>query len=116
MTCQVKDCDRQTDGNRKICSKCRFIMNKFGITTPERDRMLVEQNNKCAICETEIAFVGAGGVSNTKAVIDHCHQTNVVRGILCSACNLGLGAFRDSKKSLINATAYLEECDAVQVR
>lgn len=50
----------------------------------------------CAIC---------GGTANL--VIDHCHRTGVIRGVLCSSCNAGLGMFGDSTERLVAAIEYL---------
>ena len=40
-------------------------------------------------------------------VIDHCHTTGRVRGILCRTCNGGLGFFKDNIKALAGAVLYL---------
>ena len=56
-------------------------------------------DKKCKICDKTI--------SGRNINIDHDHTTLKVRGILCRHCNLGLGFFRDNKKFLKNAIAYL---------
>lgn len=55
------------------------------------------QNGGCAIC---------GRV--TKLVVDHDHETNRVRGLLCSTCNTGLGKLGDNVENLRKAIVYLE--------
>jgi len=67
--------------------------------------MLKKQNNKCKICNTKFSKV----TSN----IDHCHTTNKVRGILCTACNMGLGLFKDNTENLTNAITYLKETETL---
>lgn len=52
---------------------------------------------KCEIC----------GQFVERLHIDHDHETNEVRGLLCRTCNVGLGHFGDSKEMLIKATRYL---------
>lgn len=40
--------------------------------------------------------------------IDHCHQTGMIRGIICQECNMGLGRFQDNLAILKSAIRYLE--------
>ena len=41
-------------------------------------------------------------------LVDHCHTSNEVRGILCLKCNMALGNFKDSIENLQNAIKYLK--------
>jgi hypothetical protein len=61
--------------------------------------MRIEHGDLCAICRQP--SVGQ------RLSIDHCHETGIVRGLLCSPCNLGLGSFRDSVERLESAIRYL---------
>jgi hypothetical protein len=40
--------------------------------------------------------------------VDHCHDTENVRGFLCSRCNKALGFMRDRPDLLRAAADYLE--------
>lgn len=40
--------------------------------------------------------------------IDHCHEQNVFRGLLCRLCNKGLGLFKDDIDRLNSAINYLK--------
>ena len=71
----------------------------FGIYENDYAQMLVDQNNSCAICKKEIWW---------EAAVDHCHTTNVVRGLLCRKCNLGLGGFKDNIETIRKAIAYVK--------
>jgi hypothetical protein len=75
---------------------------RYGITQEQFDQMLVDQNNKCKICCIEFK-----GTKFTH--IDHCHDTNRVRGLLCNDCNLALGQFMDNTDIMDNAIKYLQK-------
>ena len=80
-----------------------FLEYRYGITRDDYDRMLEEQGGGCAICGTS----SPGGRDKVFAV-DHCHDSNEVRGILCPPCNRGLGQFNDDPARLRAAAEYLE--------
>lgn len=84
-------------------SRRGVIWRKYGITPEDYDERLAAQDGRCAICG------GTGGMSHMNAplVIDHCHQSNEVRGLLCARCNAGIGHFFDDPDRLISAAAYL---------
>jgi len=45
--------------------------------------------------------------STEKLCVDHCHREGHLRGLLCAACNKGLGFFRDDPALLQKAARYL---------
>jgi hypothetical protein len=75
---------------------------RYGITQEQFGQMLIDQDNKCKICSIEFK-----GTKYTH--IDHCHDTNNVRGLLCNDCNLALGQFNDNTDIMDNAIKYLEK-------
>jgi len=64
--------------------------------------LLKSQNDVCKICSRP-------GSNDRKLCVDHCHTSNIVRGILCDECNIGLGKFADNKELLTKAIEYLKE-------
>ena len=40
--------------------------------------------------------------------IDHCHDTGLIRGLLCINCNTSIGKFDDSPERLRRAADYLD--------
>lgn len=91
---------RQTpEGQRK--SRDRDLRRHYGIDLTTLERMISAQGGRCAICDDVF-------VSNKHTHVDHCHVTGVIRGILCSLCNLMLGHARDDPKRLLAAVQYLE--------
>lgn len=81
----------------------RRTVRLYGITLAQRDEMIEEQGGKCPICGS--AFQPTG---RRRPVIDHCHEKLTVRGILCHACNRGIGVFDDNPDALRSAARYLE--------
>lgn len=99
---------RQTDAyreqRRKYMAKLDGNYNKdvlrrhrYGIEPEDYRRMQEEQQGVCAICEQA-----------KELVIDHCHETSVVRGLICRTCNLLLGYANDKVGTLNRAIQYLE--------
>lgn len=72
---------------------------KYGLTESEY-LSLLEENPVCAICHKS--------QENRRLVIDHCHDTGKVRGVLCGTCNSGLGYFKDNIALIRKAIDYLE--------
>ena len=99
-------------GLRSACKKCqsnyiRFyhINRRYSITEKEYREILKSQNGTCALCSSSVST----RFSRSKhLVVDHCHKTNIVRGILCSSCNLILGVIEKKGESFLSKTqAYL---------
>ena len=73
----------------------------YGINKAEYDFIWALQGSQCAICST----------TEGRMVIDHCHDTGKIRGILCQHCNTGLGAFKDNESSIGRAILYLRHAE-----
>ncbi len=68
---------------------------KHGLTKSESDN--AKQDNHCQICG-----------STKTLVVDHCHNTGRVRGVLCQRHNIAIGLFKDSIPDMVAAIEYLE--------
>lgn len=79
------------------------LRRKYGITLEQYNQMLDDQGGLCALCEKP-PVVGKHKV----LCVDHCHDTNRVRKLLCSECNIGLGKFKDDPALLIAAAEYVQ--------
>lgn len=101
-----KGCDKQrsAERNRKrpIQRKSIELRHRYGISLDEYQERLASQDGCCAICR-----LPAREMSKQLAV-DHCHETGAIRGLLCSSCNFGLGAFKDNPEHLQRAALYLK--------
>jgi len=71
------------------------------VTREEYDRRFAEQKGICAIC-------GNPPREGRRLSIDHCHDTNRIRGLLCDRCNTAIGLLKDNTATLKAAIEYLE--------
>jgi len=76
----------------------------YGITLEDKRAMLVAQGGRCA--NSACRATEPGGKYNEWQV-DHDHTTGVVRGLLCSACNLTLGNAKEDGFRLEGLAEYL---------
>jgi hypothetical protein len=92
--------------NPKYTTRSNRLL-KFNITPDRYNTMILEQNGVCAICKkSESATIN--NVTKSLAV-DHCHNTNKVRGLLCSRCNTALGLLKDDISVVKNMINYLQK-------
>lgn len=79
------------------------LQSKYGITLADFNRILAEQGGGCGIC---------GAVESRskgpRLHVDHDHVTGKVRGLLCAACNHGIGQLGDDSERVKSAVRYLE--------
>lgn len=88
------------------------LLRKYGLNSEQYDAMHQAQGGVCAICgQPERIRMKIRGETTVKTTlsIDHCHETGVIRGLLCNSCNVGLGVFGDSPDVLRLAAQYLEQ-------
>lgn len=94
---------------RRNCSTCQPVvdlqnnLSKYGLTIPAYEAMVIRQGRKCRICRRPVEQL------SERLLVDHCHTTRKVRGLLCRACNTGLARFKDHPTILGNAHAYIAE-------
>jgi hypothetical protein len=109
-----------------LCVPCEFIRRKGELPRSEYARqwnMLKKYNidldgfsvlwqafsGKCGICGVGMKLPAKRkGQALDVVAIDHDHVTGNIRGLLCNACNKGLGLFNDDITKLINAIKWLE--------
>jgi hypothetical protein len=82
----------------------RWNLARYGLTVEAFEGMWASQDGKCAICERAMVRAQRGAAS---VVVDHCHGSLIVRGLLCSGCNRGIGIFGEDPKILERASNYL---------
>ena len=82
-------------------NKNATLKHYYGLSLAEYEAMIEQQNGRCAICNTDTP----GGFGCWE--VDHCHDTNVVRHLLCHRCNMGLGYFKHDVRLFQAAIDYL---------
>lgn len=100
--------------NYSFCNTCSNLKSNYGITKPEKDAIIRLQEGVCPLCKIVLEDskqTSKGDSNKAIGVVDHCHYSGKVRGILCSKCNRGLGLLQDNLEILKRAIHYLERYD-----
>lgn len=79
-----------------------WLKAQYDITTQQWDSMVLEQEGRCRICELPADLV-----------VDHCHATKRVRGLLCHNCNVAIGHLRHDPLLLERARLYVGSVDVI---
>ena len=72
---------------------------QYNISIDDLEELIEKSGGLCEICKRP---------PNRWLVVDHCHNSEKVRGLLCESCNLAIGGFQDSPDRLRAAALYLE--------
>lgn len=97
--CKITQLTTYSKKNREKVNWHNFKY-KTGVTKEEYLVFLKKQNKSCAICGRTTKEV-------KRLSLDHDHKTNLIRGLLCQKCNVGLGSFMDNVDFLRSAIKYL---------
>ena len=73
----------------------RYLWRKWKLTPAQFDNLAVLG---CEICH-----------SKDSLVVDHCHTSGVVRGVLCSPCNTAIGLMKEDPERLQAAIEYVKQ-------
>jgi hypothetical protein len=106
LDCYTENRRLSRSGEKPFDKRNNGLERSYGITLSDYNKMLEEQNGRCAIC------LGDDPKSPERVnhwYVDHCHSTGRVRGLLCNACNRALGNFGDSIETFERAILYLRD-------
>lgn len=113
------------NNNRTFCDPClsteekwtlrnrnKFLKRNYKLTLFEYRNLFDVQGGCCAVCKSKLDITAvqtprSGKRSGTEPVVDHCHATGEVRGILCFSCNVALGHAKDNVETLKAMIEYL---------
>ena len=76
------------------------VLATYGLTRENYHKLWAKQKGGCVICQRKFA-------ARPEAHVDHSHHSKNVRGLLCSACNNGLGRFQEDPDRMRRAIKYL---------
>ncbi|QJD52112.1 endonuclease VII [Mycobacterium phage MA5] len=100
---------RAKKAHRKTVTQEQRWMDVYNITADEYWAIYEFQGGKCYGCRR------ANG-KRKRLSVDHDHETGIVRGLLCTACNRNvLGHLRDDPEAFQRFIDYLDNPPAVQV-
>lgn len=118
LRARCRDCESKayfkykSNNKMKLNNDWRKASKKYYDSTPNVNRTLrnynlskEEYNNLIEFQEYRCAICG----SSDKLVIDHNHESGIVRGLLCNYCNLMLGYAKDNPDTLRLAIEYLKK-------
>lgn len=86
---------------RRAYKKWR-LETRYGLTVEKFFKILKKQKQRCAMCQEKF-------LCSKHTHVDHDHKTGKVRGLLCAACNRGLGFLRDSITIFQQGIRYLKK-------
>lgn len=96
----LKQMQKYNTANREAI-RTRVLKKNYGLPLEVYNTLIDGQSFQCAICHAPDFTKGK------PLYVDHCHKTGWVRGLLCYACNTGLGNFADDPERLQRAAEYL---------
>lgn len=84
-------------------NRAQGLRRYYGMTVADYDSLLLKQDGRCAICLTD-----KPSGKNGRLVVDHCHTTGNIRGLLCMKCNFMIGYASENSDTLKQGAAYIE--------
>lgn len=91
-----------------VAKKNYDLQKKYGITLDDFMGMYEHQNGCCKVCKQAVEKFSTSKQKQDAAVVDHCHVTGKVRGLLCQTCNRALGLLNDDLQLIRRLAEYLQ--------
>ena len=86
-----------------------WLKRNYGLTPADYEAIATSQNDVCAICEKPETVTIHDRIP--RLTVDHNHETDRVRGLLCRKCNSAIGLFGEDTHVLAGAIKYLTKIE-----
>ncbi len=85
----------------------------FNITLDLYNFIFREQENVCVICKNPETAVDKRSGKVRRLHVDHDHKTGMIRGLLCTRCNLAVGFLQNDADRADSVARYLRLSESV---
>lgn len=118
------------NGKRSVCKACiklqpykktsslreknSKLKRTYGIDLNFYKKLAELQDNKCPICDKPERILDPRNNKIRFLAVDHHHEDDQIRGLLCAQCNRSLGGFNDDIKLLKRAISYLNDYEEIR--
>ena len=102
---KIKERNKKWKNKNKEKIRDQNLKRMYGISSLDYENILESQHGKCCICLIHWTQTK----ENRKLVVDHCHTTGKIRGLLCMNCNKSLGFLKDNKEIISNMLIYISK-------
>ena len=90
--------NKERSAARRPASPLASTLKKYGMAVADYHAVFARQGGLCPICLQR---------AEENLCVDHDHSSGSVRGLLCNACNTGIGLFEEREDWLHAAAAYV---------
>lgn len=80
----------------------RRLKVRYGLEPGDYEKLATEQSGRCAVCRRLPADTNRGIL-----VVDHDHETDKVRELLCNDCNVAVASVHEDLATAIALVSYL---------
>jgi recombination endonuclease VII len=96
---------RRLDKNKQKLKCRKQTAFEHGLSLEEYDKLRLQATH-CPICGVEM---NEDRCNKRQKVLDHCHITGQIRGMVCRQCNIVMGQAEDNASILQNAANWITD-------
>jgi len=99
----TKSWSQENKERRKEITLKKDLKRNFDLSLEDYYKMRKEHNNQCAVCKV------SKSKSGRRLAVDHCHNTKLIRGLLCNECNTALGLLGENVERMYKLIEYISK-------